>query len=318
MGIIFRLLLGVLSIVGSVFLIILFFTKVVQINNVASLKWLPLLLAFIGFYFAGLINKQTKLHFLLFLLLVLFIFQPLELLYFPHFNLVILFAISALAITRKEFRLNIKIGIALISFIVFNVFLFGGPLIIKNERFGTDASLNLYNATVLWDFENGKLKKTPKVGFEDIQGNEVDLKTFQGKTLYLTFWATWCGPSLNEKIDLEKLKKNLISNPNVIFIDISVDTDKDAWKSFISKNNPKGIQLISKNSISPKIEFGFSGTPSHFLVDSIGNFKKCNSPKYIHQDLLIEPSLTHKFLNTPYRVFRIEVEDGKEKLIRVK
>ena len=318
MKLIFKLLLGGLSIVGSAILLLLFFTKVVQINSVTTLKWLPLLLSFVGFYVAGLINKQTNPHFLLFLLVALLIFQPLEQMYFPHFNFVILFDICALAITREEVKLKIKIGLGLVSFLIFNLSLFSEPLIIKNEGFGTDANFNLYNATYLWDFENGKLKKTPDVGFEDIQGNEVKLKTFQGKTLYLTFWATWCGPSIAEKTDLEKLKEDLSSNSNVIFVDISVDSDREAWKTFVTTNNPKGIQLISKNSLLPKIEFGFSGTPSHFILDSLGNFKECNSPKFINQDLFIEPSLTHKYLNTPYMVFQIKVEDGKEKLIRVK
>lgn len=318
MKLIFRLLLGVLSIVGSAILLLLFFTKVVPINSVTTLKWLPLLLSFVGFYVAGLINKKTKPLFLLFLLVALLIFQPLEQLFFPHFNFVILFAIAALAITREEVKLKIKIGFGLLSFLIFNLFLFSEPLIIKNKGFGTDANFNLYNATYLWDFENGKLKKTPDVSFEDIHGNELELKTFQGKTLYLTFWATWCGPSIAEKTDLEKLKEDLSSNSNVIFIDISVDSEREAWKTFVTTNNLKGIQLISKNSLLPKIEFGFSGTPSHFIVDSLGNFKECNSPKFINKDLLIEPSLTHKYLNTPYMVFQIKVEEGNEKLIRVK
>lgn len=318
MPVVYRLLLGILTFVSSTSLILILFTKTVKIHNLHPLKWLPLLMAFLGFFLAGKINQKSKLIFTMLLLLGLLIYQPFELLYFPHFYVVVLISILAILLTRNEIRTQLKLGIGLLSLILFGFYLFNQALIIENKGFGTDSNNNLYNATVLWDFTNGQLKKLPVVDLEDIHGNKVELKNFEGKILYLSFWATWCGPSLTERPDLEKLREEFQSNPKVVFIDISVDSNREDWISFISKNKPKGIQLIAKNEVKAKVEFEFSCTPSHFIVDYQGNFKKCSSPRFIEKNLLSAPILTSEYVQTPYKVFKIIQEDGNEKLIRVK
>jgi thiol-disulfide isomerase/thioredoxin len=318
MRVFYKLLLGILIIIISAGFILILFTEFIKIYNFQSLKWAPLLMAFLGFFIAGKINKKSKLIYNLPLLLGLFFFQLLKLLYFPHLFIIVLFSFNAILLSRDEVKNQLKLGIGTLSILLFGIYLFNQPLIIQNKGFGTDKYYNLYNASVLWDFSSNRPNSLPNINFEDPNGNKVNLSIYQGKTLYLTFWATWCGPSLEEKPDLEKLKAELKSNPNVVFIDISVDNDREGWASYISKNKPEGIQLISKNLAKTKAEFEFSGTPSHYIVDSEGNFKRYNSPKFVEKTLLTDSTVTNNYINTSYKVFQI-IEDGeKEKLIRIK
>ncbi|GAG97206.1 unnamed protein product, partial [marine sediment metagenome] len=40
---------------------------------------------------------------------------------------------------------------------------------------------------------------------EDLKGSAVSLRDFEGKVIFLNFWATWCPPCRIEMPDMEKL-----------------------------------------------------------------------------------------------------------------
>lgn len=315
---ILRLFLGILSIAVTALLIVLLFTEVIKIKNLAILKWVSLLICFIGFYLAGLINRNTKLALTLFLFLALIIFIPLEQFYFPVLFLIVLFSALSLIITRREFSKKVKLPSFVFLIILFGFYLLSQPLIIENKGYGTDTENNLYNVSVLWDFTRNSSARLPKETFKDINGNKISLETYKGKTLYITFWATWCGPCLGEKPSLEKLKNEFKDNPNIVFIDISLDSDIEIWKNYLSGNEQDGIQLITENNSKTLANYKFTGIPNHILIDSAGNFKACQSPNYINKDLFTDPDKLTEFINTSYKVFKTIQSNGKDTTIRVR
>lgn len=315
---ILRLFLGILSIIATTILIILLFTEAIEIKNLQVLKWLPLLICSIGFYLAGLINRKTKLALTPFLLIALIVFIPLKLFYFPLILLVILFSILSILVTRTDLSGKFKIPSFIILIVLFGIYLFSQPLIIKNKGYGTDMGNNLYNATVLWDFTGDTPKNLPFEIFEDKDGNKVRLEDFSGKSLYVTFWATWCGPCLGEKPELEKLKKKYQDKADIVFIDISLDSNVEIWKTYLSKNEQNGIQLITQNEGKTMANYKFSGIPFHIIVDSDGKFKECQSPSLINDELLVNPSKLAEYFNTPYKVFKTIKTNEKDTIIRVR
>lgn len=42
-----------------------------------------------------------------------------------------------------------------------------------------------------------------------LDGTPIDLSKYQGKTLILNLWATWCGPCIKEMPDLEEMQLSL-------------------------------------------------------------------------------------------------------------
>jgi len=61
--------------------------------------------------------------------------------------------------------------------------------------------------------------------FEDSNGAKVRLSDFKGKTIFLNFWATWCGPCIEEMPSLEAMARELAPEGMVILA-VSVD---DSW-----------------------------------------------------------------------------------------
>ncbi len=67
----------------------------------------------------------------------------------------------------------------------------------------------------------------------DFDGNRVAFQTFQGKVVFINFWATWCPPCIAEMPDIHDLYEKV--GGNVEFVMISVDSDQAKAREFIQK-----------------------------------------------------------------------------------
>lgn len=56
---------------------------------------------------------------------------------------------------------------------------------------------------------NNPSVKLDKLAVKDLQGQEVELSKFEGKPIFVNFWATWCGPCRKEKPSLHKAQQIL-------------------------------------------------------------------------------------------------------------
>ena len=56
--------------------------------------------------------------------------------------------------------------------------------------------------------------------YVDLNNNEVDLSSFRGKKILINYWATWCGPCIQEMPSLLKAQE-LLKDENYIFLLVS-------------------------------------------------------------------------------------------------
>ena len=73
----------------------------------------------------------------------------------------------------------------------------------------------------------------PELALTDLSGNAVSLQDFQGKHIFLNFYATWCAPCRKEMPDLINASKKLTAD-DVLFIAVS---DEDVGKIKRFKGN---------------------------------------------------------------------------------
>lgn len=87
-------------------------------------------------------------------------------------------------------------------------------------------------------------KPLPDLIGKDINGKDVRLSDFRGKVVLLDYWATWCGPCL-EETPLLQLNWERANRDDFVWIGVSVDDDKKAWERFVKNNQLGGLQVLS-------------------------------------------------------------------------
>ena len=73
--------------------------------------------------------------------------------------------------------------------------------------------------------------------FKDFQGNDIDLESYRGKTLFINIWASWCGPCRAEMPHIAQLYKSLEGIPELEFLLVGVDQEYGKSKKFIESKS---------------------------------------------------------------------------------
>jgi len=112
-------------------------------------------------------------------------------------------------------------------------------------------------------------KKAPPVSLECVKGGKLDLKSFNGKVVFLNFWATWCGPCKEEMPSMEALYQQF-KDKNFVFLTISVDYEGlPPVKTFIEKQKYSFPVLLDPKNETLDL-FGVTRIPTTFIIDKEG------------------------------------------------
>nr|WP_321223322.1 TlpA disulfide reductase family protein [uncultured Psychroserpens sp.] len=154
-------------------------------------------------------------------------------------NIVILIIIALLIIpqTRQPIQVFLQKGIAMIV----------KPSVI-------DASERLKLTSYDWTLQ-------------DINGNNFDFSSAEGKVIIINFWATWCPPCIAEMPSLDKLYKKYTSNDDVVFLFVS-NEETEVLYEFITHNN-YAFTAYQPLTEYPQ-EFNVSSIPRTFIISKTG------------------------------------------------
>ena len=151
------------------------------------------------------------------------------------------------------------------------------PQIIKNTELLQELNqrINLVN----------KLKSgqpfPPFEGVVDINDKLISFEqlNLKGKMLFIDIWATYCPDCRKELPALEALQKTYKGKP-ITFVSISVDRDKEAWKTMVKEKKLSGIHLYASPEIKELFKklYDLRSIPRYMLVDKEGNIISINAP----------------------------------------
>ena len=124
----------------------------------------------------------------------------------------------------------------------------------------------------------------------DRDGHPVNLHHFEGKVVYLNFWASWCGACLRKMTFFNDFEPELKAN-NIEIVNVSLDDNQQAWQNAIEEHALKGVHLLavagSKRNIANA--YGVEAIPQYFIIGSNGMFESkaaSSQPNDIREKLL--------------------------------
>lgn len=66
-----------------------------------------------------------------------------------------------------------------------------------------------------------------------LDGERTSLASFEGKTIFLNFWATWCPPCIAEMPNIQSLYEKVGDQEHMVFVMVSVDETVDEARAFV-------------------------------------------------------------------------------------
>jgi|GEM_PF-5939733 len=114
-------------------------------------------------------------------------------------------------------------------------------------------------------------KPCPKITFEVLGGNTINIHEMKGKVVLLDFWATWCGPCRSSIPYLKKVYEKYKDKGLVIY-GISLDTSFKNLDQYIKQEQIQWPQYYDgrgwKNRIAAK--FNVNAIPYLTIIDRQG------------------------------------------------
>jgi cytochrome c biogenesis protein CcmG/thiol:disulfide interchange protein DsbE len=96
---------------------------------------------------------------------------------------------------------------------------------------------------------------------------KVALHDYKGQIVVLNFWATWCGPCIQEMPSLIEMASK-VKDKNIV-IGVSIDVDEAAYKNFL-KNHGVSFLTVRDPEQKSSALYGTTGWPETFIIDKNG------------------------------------------------
>ncbi len=113
-----------------------------------------------------------------------------------------------------------------------------------------------------------QLEKVSDFSLKDIEGKSVSLNDFRGKRVLLNFWATWCGPCLDEMPVLRKVQDQWWEKGLVVLL-INMGESASRVRGFVKRYALSFPMLLDPNT-ELFVKLDVRTLPTSLLIDSDG------------------------------------------------
>ena len=100
-----------------------------------------------------------------------------------------------------------------------------------------------------------------------LSGGSLKLADYRGKVVVANFWATWCGPCREEMPQLEKTLAKYKDDPDVIFLAINTDEDRELVEPYVKAQKLK-LPIVYAEYLDSY--FGIQSIPTTLIFDRQG------------------------------------------------
>ena len=101
-------------------------------------------------------------------------------------------------------------------------------------------------------------------------GSVKRLSDFRGEVLYISFWASWCGPCIKGFTKYRDMRES-IEHLGVVMLNISIDEDATKWRTAINRHQPAGMHAIVSHDVI-RDAYQLYNVPRYEIIGKNGQF----------------------------------------------
>lgn len=112
----------------------------------------------------------------------------------------------------------------------------------------------------------------PAWKLQDLDGKEISAAALKGKVVVVDFWATWCGPCIQEIPGYIAMQKKY-GPEGLVIVGVSVDQKGPEHVRKFAKQRNMNYTLAMDDGKIAEAFGGFEAIPTTFLIDRSGNIR---------------------------------------------
>ncbi|QSX08439.1 redoxin domain-containing protein [Alkalibacter rhizosphaerae] len=117
--------------------------------------------------------------------------------------------------------------------------------------------------------EPEELIPAPDFTLTDLDGNTVRLSDYNGKYVFLNFWASWCGPCKEEMPDMERIHQKY--KDELVILAVNLGDAKNTAQGF-AEDYGLTFQILLDEKRDIGSLYRVNGIPTSYFIDQNGNF----------------------------------------------
>lgn len=130
-----------------------------------------------------------------------------------------------------------------------------------------EAAAEQAGAPLLARLESGTM--APEVALSDLEGGTVKLSDYRGKVVVMNFWATWCGPCIQEMPMFQEYQDRF---PNLAMLGVNAEESPDTVKKFL-ESLEINYTILLDGTMGMAREFRVNFLPTTIFIDEKGEVR---------------------------------------------
>ena len=117
-------------------------------------------------------------------------------------------------------------------------------------------------------------ESAPDFTLVDLEGNQVSLSDFRGKTVFVNFWATWCPPCRAEMPEIEAIYQEY-KDKEVVVIGIDIMEPEDVVRQYVEQGGYSWTFVLDTSG-EVTANYEVAAIPTSFFIDREGIIQAVN------------------------------------------
>jgi cytochrome c biogenesis protein CcmG/thiol:disulfide interchange protein DsbE len=111
-------------------------------------------------------------------------------------------------------------------------------------------------------------KPMPEFRLTTLDGKELDAASLRGRPVLVNFWASWCGPCVDEHPVLLEAQQRF--GDRLAIVGVLYQDSADAARAFLAKHGDGGWATGLDDGSRVALDFGVTGPPESYFIDADG------------------------------------------------